>query len=93
MVKQCFYQNMQYAVVKNQEAEGLLSNLGFRKPLRKVLLLGDILFQSAIELYKMNKIVNKFLLANDKFMPEVNLKQPVFTYSACGPFTKNKERI
>ena len=41
----------------------------------------------------MNKIVNKFLLANDKFMPEVNLKQPVFTYSACGPFTKNKERI
>ena len=41
----------------------------------------------------MNKIVNKFLLANDKFIPEINLKQPVFTYSACGPFTKNKERI
>ena len=44
MVKQCYYQNMQYAAVKNQEAKGLLSNLGFRKPLRKVLLLGDILF-------------------------------------------------
>ena len=41
----------------------------------------------------MNKIVNKFLLAGDKFMPEINLKQPVFTYSACGRFTKNKERI
>ena len=41
----------------------------------------------------MNKIVNKLLLAGDKFMPEINLKQPVFTYSACGPFTKNKERI
>ena len=40
-----------------------------------------------------NEIVNKFLLAVDKFMPEMHLKQPGFTYSACGPFTKNKERI
>ena len=41
----------------------------------------------------MNKIVNKFLFAGDKFMPEMHLKQPEFTYSACGPFTKNKEQI
>ena len=41
----------------------------------------------------MNDIINKFLLAGDKFMPEMHLKQPQFTYSACGPFTKNKERI
>ena len=41
----------------------------------------------------MNEIVNKFLLAGDKFMPEMHLKQPGFTYSACGPFTKNKGRI
>ena len=41
----------------------------------------------------MNKIVNKFLLASDKCMPEMHLRQPRFTYSACGPFTKNKERI
>ena len=41
----------------------------------------------------MKKIINKFLLAGDKFMPEMHLKQPGFTYSACGPFTKNKERI
>ena len=41
----------------------------------------------------MNEIVNKFLLAGDKFMPKMHLKQPRFTYSACGPFTKNKERI
>ena len=41
----------------------------------------------------MNEIVNKFLLEGDKFMPEMHLKQPDFTYSACGPFTKNKERI
>ena len=41
----------------------------------------------------MTEIVNKFLLAGDKFMPEMHLKQPEFTYSACGLFTKNKERI
>ena len=41
----------------------------------------------------MNEIVNKFLLASDKFMTEMHLKQPGFTYSAYGPFTKNKERI
>ena len=41
----------------------------------------------------MNEIVNKFLLAGNKFMPEMHLKQPGFTYSTCGPFTKNRERI
>ena len=42
---------------------------------------------------KINEIINKFLLVGDKFMPEVHLKQPGFTYSACDPFTENKERI
>ena len=42
---------------------------------------------------KMNEIVNKFLPVGHKFMPEVHFKQPGFTYSACGPFTKIKERI
>ena len=41
----------------------------------------------------MNDIINKFLLAGDKFMPEVHLRKSEFTYSACGPFTKIKERI
>ena len=41
----------------------------------------------------MNEIVNKLLLAGDKFMPEMHLRQPGFRYSACGPFTKNKEKI
>ena len=41
----------------------------------------------------MNEIVNEFLLLGDKFMPEMNLKQFGFTYSARGKFTKNKERI
>ena len=41
----------------------------------------------------MNEIVNTLLLAGDKFMPEMHSKQLGFTYSACGLFTKNKERI
>ena len=40
---------------------------------------------------KINEIVNQFLLAGDNCMPELHLKQPGFTYSVCGPFTKNKE--
>ena len=39
----------------------------------------------------MNEIVNSFLLVGDNFMPEMYLKQPGFTYSACSPFTRNKE--
>ena len=41
----------------------------------------------------MNEIVNKFPLTGDTFIPELHLKQPEFTYSTCGLFTKNKERI
>ena len=41
---------------------------------------------------KMNEIVNALLLVGDKFMPEMYLRQPGFTYCACRPFTKNKER-
>ena len=48
---------------------------------------------NSIEDCKMNEIVNLFLLAGDKLMPEMHLKQLGFTYSACGKFIKNKERI
>ena len=41
----------------------------------------------------MNEIANKFLLAGDKVMPKMYLRQPRFTSSACGPIKKNKERI
>ena len=41
----------------------------------------------------MNNVINKFLLAGDKLMPEMHLRQPHFTYSACGAFTKHKQRI
>ena len=74
---------------KKIDINGPLSNLGIRAPLSKGPLSGDILFYK----YKMNEIVYKFLLAGDKFVSEMHLKQPRFTYSACGPFTKNKERI
>ena len=41
----------------------------------------------------MNEIVIKVLLAGDKCMPEMHLKQPGSTHSTCGPFTKDKERF
>ena len=41
----------------------------------------------------MNEVVNKLLLAGDKYLPEIHLKQPWFTDNACGSFTKNKEWI
>ena len=41
----------------------------------------------------MNNTINKLLLGGDKFMPEIHLRQPQFTYSACGPFTKHEQRI
>ena len=41
----------------------------------------------------MNEIVTKFLLAEDKFMPQMHLRQPGFTYSACSSFSKNTDRI
>ena len=44
-------------------------------------------------LINMNNIINKFLLAGDKFMPEMHLRQPQFVCNACGPFTRHKERI
>ena len=72
--------------IKEQEASDLLSSLGVKIPLSQIFILD--LFR-----YKMNKIINKFLFAGDKFMPQMHLRQPRFTYSACGPFTKSKKGI
>ena len=41
----------------------------------------------------MDNVINKCLFAGDKFMPEIHLRKPQFVYSACGPFTRHKERI
>ena len=59
---------------KNQEAKGLLNNLGVRTPLSKVPIL--VIFCFKLVRIKMNEVSNKFLLAGDKFMPEMHLKQP-----------------
>ena len=67
-------------LIKEQEARGLISKLVGIK---------IFLFQK----HKMNPIVNKLLLAGEIFMPEIHLRQLRFTFSVCGPFTKNKERI
>ena len=72
-------------LVKEQEAKGLLSNLEIKTPLSKIPLL-NILFWMQFHV-KMSEIVSKFFLAGDKFMPQMHLKQPRFTYSACGQFT------
>ena len=70
--------------VKEQEAKGLLSNLGIKTPLSKT-----PFFNVFLSCIKMNEIVNRFLVVGDKTM---RLKQTGFTYSACGPFTKNKQK-
>ena len=93
--------NKKSRFIKNQEAKGLLSNLGVRKPLSTNTRWNFVLI-CMLNCIKMNEIVNvkqwnskivKFLLAGDKCMPEMHLKQTGFTYSACGRFTRNKERI
>ena len=60
--------------IKNQEAKGFLSKLGIRTPLSKVPMLGDILFWMQFHWMwiKISEIVNKFLLAGDRFMPEMH---------------------
>ena len=78
---------------KEQEGSGSLSIFGIKTPLSKIPLVGPLLFKSVKQVnknYKMNETVNKFLSAGDNVMPEMHVRYP---YSACGPFTKNGERI
>ena len=79
----CFYQGVQCVIVRNQ-------NLSKSKKLLEILCFNSI--KQFNTRNKMNEIVNKFWLARYKFMPEMHLRQPRFTYSACGSFIKNKER-
>ena len=65
--------------IKEQEASGLLSQLGIRNPLNKI----PLLEISCFKCIKMNNIINKFLSVGDKFMSEMHLRQPGFTYSTC----------
>ena len=75
--------------IKEGEAAGLLTSL------TKINLFGPLFFNSFPEVntrHKMSKVAIKLFLAGD-FMPEMDLRQPEFTYSACGPFVKSKERM
>ena len=67
----------------------LLSTLGIKTALRKVPLLGYLLFWG----YKMNKVIKIFFLAGNYSILEMHLGQPNFTYNARVPFTESKERI
>ena len=75
--------------IKEQEAGEFVSSLGVKTSLSKIPLRGPLLLWE----YKINEIVNRFLLAGDKSVPKKHLKQPGFTYSVCGSFTEAKERI
>ena len=75
--------------MKQQKAIGLLSSSGIKTLLSEITLVVPLLFEE----FEMNEIVNKFWLPGDKFIPEMCLRQTGFTYSACGTFAKNKERI
>ena len=72
------------------QGSGLFDSLGLNTPQNRM---KDSLWNAFNKIIKMNNVVNKFLLAGDKFMPEMHLRQPQFVYSACGPFTRHKERI
>ena len=76
-------------ILTEREARGLLSSLEIRTTFSQIPLSGPLLFQN----YKINEIINKFLLAGDKFMSRMHLRHPGFTNSTCGQFTKNKEEI
>ena len=67
------------------QGSGLLDSLGLNTPQNRMLLDNKII--------KMNNIINTFLLAGDKFMPEMHLRQPQFILGACGPFTRHRERV
>ena len=70
--------------IKEQKASRLFSSLGIKMPLSQVLLLNPILSWG----FKINKIIKKFLLGEDKLMPEMHVKQPGSTYSAWRPIYK-----
>ena len=96
--KYAIYSSKKSIFIKKQEASKILSSLGLKAPLSKIPLFGGILFRMLSNRYKMNKIINNFLV-EEKLMPEMHIKQPDlldksgFSYSTWGPFTKNKERI
>ena len=90
------YDSKKSKFIKEPEASELWSSLGIKTLLSKTPSLGSLLFWRCWQFntrHKMNEIVNKLLLAWDKFMPKIHLKKPGFTYSACESSTKSKQKI
>ena len=92
----CFYQIVydikKSKFIKEQDASELLSSLSIKTPLIKIPLVGSLLYQEVNARCKMNEIII-FLLAGDKCMPEIHLRQRGFSCSACGQFTKKNTKI
>ena len=84
------YGSKKSRIIKKQETGGILHNLTGIKVRFSVIYLQQMF---SFKSYKMNAKVNKLLLAGNKFIPKVHLRQPGITYSAFEPFIKNKERI
>ena len=74
--------------IKKKEADKLLTSLGLKTPLRKFHCFRGYLNVNIR--YKMNKIINNFLLAGGKIMSKMHLMQPGLSYSAGKPFTKER---
>ena len=81
--------NKKSRFIKGEEVSGWWSSFGIKIPFSQNPVVGRILF----EIYKINEILNTFLLAGGKFIPKMHLSEPGFALSVCGLFTKNKERI
>ena len=82
--------------INGQKASRLISSLRIETLLRKIPLVGLLLsqrYQQVNTRYKFSGIINKSLFAGDKYIHEMHLRELGFTYSACGPFIKSKERI
>ena len=86
--------NTKSKFIKEQEASGLLNKETFKKTFSRSSFVLEVLTSSQVNvMYKTNKTVNKVFLPGDKFMPEMHLRQPGFTFSACRPLAKYKGRI
>ena len=73
-----------------EQAARLISNLGIKAPLSKIPIVSPGI--NRLISHTMNEIVHKFLLAGDKFLAEMYLRQSGFTYSACGSFIKKQRK-
>ena len=76
-------------IIKEQEASGLLSSLRIRTALDKIPLVDPILLSE----YKMNEMINTFLLAGDKFMPQMHLRQPILRTKLADHLLKTKKEF